>query len=80
MTKTDFEPFEPFEAPDVGEVVGFNGGVVVVGAGIAGWSVVRAIRSIDATIPILMITLARETIITSLNYLSLSDKTPIGRH
>ena len=56
VTKTDFEPFEPFEAPDVGEVVGFNGGVVVVGAGIAGWSVVRAVRSIDATIPILMIT------------------------
>ena len=56
VTKTDFEPFEPFEGPDVGEVLGFNGGVVVVGAGIAGWSVVRAIRSIDSTIPVLMIT------------------------
>ena len=48
VTKADFEPFEPFDSPDTGEVVGFKAGVVVVGAGIAGWSVVRALRGIDA--------------------------------
>ena len=56
VTKADFEPFEPFDGPDTGEVVGFKAGVIVVGAGIAGWSVVRALRSIDATTPILMVT------------------------
>ena len=56
VTKADFEPFEPFDGPDTGEVVGFKAGVMVVGAGIAGWSVVRALRSIDATTPILLVT------------------------
>ena len=57
VTKADFEPFEPFVAPEPAEAaVSFRSGVIVIGGGIAGWAAVRAIRSLDPEVPILMVT------------------------
>lgn len=57
VTKADFEPFEPFVAPEPAEAaVSFRSGVIVIGGGIAGWAAVRAIRSLDPDVPILMVT------------------------
>lgn len=57
VTKADFEPFEPFVAPEpVEAAVSFRSGVIVIGGGIAGWAAVRAIRSLDPDVPILMVT------------------------
>ena len=57
VTKADFEPFEPFVAPEPAKAaVSFRSGVIVIGGGIAGWAAVRAIRSLDPDVPILMVT------------------------
>lgn len=55
VTKADFEPLEVAIAKPSGgtpEQVG----VVVVGAGLAGWAVVEALRAIDKALPITLIT------------------------
>ena len=57
VTKADFEPFEPFVAPEPAEAAaGFRSGVIVIGGGIAGWAAVRSIRGLDSEVPILMVT------------------------
>ena len=58
MTKTDFELLEAqvvAAAAPVGVVSSDRPGIVVVGGGIAGWSVVEAIRSLDGETPITMV-------------------------
>ena len=58
VTKTDFELFERPEITVSDQPVQFNRepGIVVVGAGIAGWSAVEAIRTLDTTVPITLVT------------------------
>ena len=58
ITKADFEPFEPFVAPEPLEQPwqALGQGAIVIGGGIAGWAAVRAIRSLDSEVPILMVT------------------------
>jgi rubredoxin-NAD+ reductase len=58
VTKTDFELLEAqviTAAAPVGAVSSDRPGIVVVGGGIAGWSVVEAIRSLDGETPITMV-------------------------
>lgn len=57
VTKTDFELFEKREIAIAPQAVSFSqeSGVVVVGAGIAGWSVVESLREEDADVPITLI-------------------------
>lgn len=57
VTKVDFELFVQRSAPSASEPVGptQEPGIVVVGAGLAGWAVVEAIRSLDAETPITLI-------------------------
>lgn len=57
VTKSDFELFEkkqPIAAP---EPALFNQGtgIVIVGAGLAGWATVEAIREMNATVPITLV-------------------------
>jgi rubredoxin-NAD+ reductase len=58
VTKTDFELFERQEIAVSDQPVQFNRelGIVVVGAGIAGWSLVEAVRALDTTVPITLVT------------------------
>jgi rubredoxin-NAD+ reductase len=60
VRKQDFEPYMPaiFNAAVVPPVSGRHqtGGVVIVGAGIAGWSVAAAIREADAHVPVTIVT------------------------
>ncbi|NJJ56067.1 MULTISPECIES: FAD-dependent oxidoreductase [unclassified Pseudomonas] len=57
VTKVDFEPFVQREAAPSCAPVGPTQapGIVVVGAGLAGWAAVEAIRTLDAEIPITLI-------------------------
>jgi len=58
VTKTDFELFEkrqPAAAP-VAQTCVQETGVVVLGAGLAGWAAVEAIREQDAQVPITLVT------------------------
>lgn len=57
VRKSDFEPYEE-ESTDTPAVVfdRTQTGVVVVGAGLAGWAVVDAIRALDKDLPITLIT------------------------
>ena len=58
VTKADFEPYFKRESVIVASNtanVSREAGVVVIGAGIAGWSAVMAIRDVDPYIPITMI-------------------------
>jgi rubredoxin-NAD+ reductase len=57
VTKTDFEPFERPQITAAPQTVAFSKkpGIVVIGAGIAGWSVIEAIRKDDADIPITLL-------------------------
>ncbi|MGV8919345.1 MAG: FAD-dependent oxidoreductase [Pseudomonas sp.] len=57
VTKTDFELFVKREVAAVGSVpVGHQQiGIVVVGAGLAGWAMVEAIREQDGAVPISLI-------------------------
>ena len=60
VTKTDFEPYVPrarAAASRVAPAVRSRGtGVVIVGGGAAGWSVVEAIRRLDAGLPLTLVT------------------------
>lgn len=59
VTKRDFEPFTPrtidIVKPQVNPA-GDTGGLVVIGAGLAGWAVIEAVRSLDSDYPITLIT------------------------
>lgn len=58
VKKSDFEPYEPDESSSTTNTVIFQHdkkGVVIVGAGLAGWSVVDALRALDKDIPITLI-------------------------
>ncbi|QGZ30222.1 FAD-dependent oxidoreductase [Stutzerimonas stutzeri] len=57
VTKLDFEPYVMREAPGtVAMPVGpCETGIVVVGGGLAGWSVVEAIRALDRDTPITLV-------------------------
>ncbi|WP_454763920.1 FAD-dependent oxidoreductase [Cupriavidus campinensis] len=62
VIKADFEPY----APEQGIAAGIDGepapapasgdGVVIVGAGMAGWAAAEAVRALDADVPITMVT------------------------
>lgn len=57
VKKSDFVPYEQTAAPDA-PLVHFDDvrrGVVIIGGGLAGWSVVEAVRALDADIPITLI-------------------------
>lgn len=57
VKKSDFEPYEQAEDAvlDVIEFTDDQAGIVIVGAGLAGWSVVEALRAIDDNINITLI-------------------------
>ncbi|MGP1571528.1 MAG: FAD-dependent oxidoreductase [Moraxella sp.] len=58
VKKSDFEPYEEDKTASVANTVFFQHnkkGVVIIGAGLAGWSVVDAIRVLDKEIPITLI-------------------------
>lgn len=57
VTKVDFEPFVQREAAPSCAPVGITQepGIVIVGAGLAGWAAVEAIRALDAQTPITLI-------------------------
>ena len=62
VTKADFEPFErpDVSAVDMGPVmVAREPGILVVGAGLAGWGIVEAIRELDGETPITLVTACR---------------------
>ncbi|MDO4895079.1 FAD-dependent oxidoreductase [Moraxella sp.] len=57
VRKTDFEPYEQTDDETVA-IVEFDNqqaGVVIVGAGLAGWAMVDAIRAVDKDIPVTLI-------------------------
>jgi len=59
VIKADFEPYSALQGdltdcPPIG-ASSHSAGVVVVGAGHAGWAVIEAIRSLDGTIPITLV-------------------------
>lgn len=59
VTKADFEPYQRWApaAPIAGAAIPpRRRGVVIVGAGVSGWSVAEAIRAEDAEIPITLVT------------------------
>lgn len=59
VAKRDFEPFTPrnlnIVKPQVNPA-GDTGGLLVIGAGMAGWAVIEAVRSLDPDYPITLIT------------------------
>jgi rubredoxin-NAD+ reductase len=57
VTKTDFELFEKQEIAFAQQTVSFSKepGIVIIGAGIAGWSVAEAIRKENIDIPITLV-------------------------
>ena len=57
VTKLDFEPFVKREAAPACAPLGApqGEGIVVVGAGLAGWAAVEALREVDAEVPITLI-------------------------
>jgi len=61
VTKLDFEPYVRREAvPAATVAVGPRGtGIVVVGAGLAGWATVEALRELDAEVPITLVSACR---------------------
>lgn len=63
VTKTDFELFEKPVVVAV-EQTAFNTetGIVIVGAGLSGWSVVEAIRQLDQTVPITLVSACKADI------------------
>lgn len=63
VTKADFEPYDallepaPPERDDAAAVTNARtAGVVIVGAGIAGWSAAEAVRALDRDVPITLVT------------------------
>lgn len=55
VKKTDFEPYDDKAQITIQRVAKTQGGVVIIGAGLAGWSVVDAIRTLDKSCPITLI-------------------------
>jgi len=57
VTKTDFELFEKPVAAVIEQAENFSSepGIVVVGAGLAGWAAVDAIRQLDQQVPITLV-------------------------
>lgn len=57
VTKTDFELFEKRTPVAAVQPTGFmqKTGIIIIGAGIAGWSVVEAIRERDTQVPITLV-------------------------
>jgi len=61
VVKADFEPFDPAQVASASSdteppaVVQREAGVVIVGAGHAGWSVVTALRALDLDVPITLV-------------------------
>lgn len=58
VTKRDFKPFVKHKRSDVSVVIApmRERGVVIVGAGMAGWAMAEAIRAKDSMLPVTMIT------------------------
>ena len=58
VTKADFEPFVPREPVDAvaADASPRRVGAVVVGAGLAGWAAVEALRALDRDLPITLVT------------------------
>ncbi len=58
VTKADFEPFVPREPVDAvaADASPHRVGAVVVGAGLAGWAAVEALRALDRDLPITLVT------------------------
>jgi rubredoxin-NAD+ reductase len=58
VTKADFEPYErsPVATSSANVASSHRTGVVIVGGGIAGWSVAGALRSADENVPITIVT------------------------
>jgi rubredoxin-NAD+ reductase len=61
VVKSDFEPYEPTAAAPVAataatHIVDRRRGVVIVGGGIAGWSVAESLRKLDPEVPITLVT------------------------
>jgi rubredoxin---NAD+ reductase len=59
VKKADFEPYtarEAAPAPNLPILRQRKPGVVIVGAGIAGWAVAEAVRALDASTPITLVT------------------------
>lgn len=56
VKKADFEPYDDTQpTPATFTTTAHQGGVVIIGAGLAGWGVVDAIRTLNTTIPITLI-------------------------
>ncbi|MBA4791121.1 MAG: FAD-dependent oxidoreductase [Rhizobiales bacterium] len=61
VTKADFEPYAGPRRREAGPAPAAtprprHAGIVIVGAGIAGWSVAEAVRALDAEVPITLVT------------------------
>lgn len=62
VTKRDFEPYlistapSGYRAAPVDVVLRHEAGIVIVGAGTAGWAMAGAIRELDAKVPVTMVT------------------------
>lgn len=59
VTKADFEPYRRRErsaAPEARPVLHREIGAVVVGAGLAGWAAAEALRALDASLPVTLVT------------------------
>jgi rubredoxin len=59
VTKADFEPYTPrsaVPAPAAAIAGPRRAGIVIVGAGLAGWSAAAAIRALDGQVPITQVT------------------------
>ncbi|WP_127089010.1 FAD-dependent oxidoreductase [Aquabacter cavernae] len=64
VTKADFEPYAgprrlEMAAPTPVSSRPRHAGIVIVGAGIAGWSVAEAVRALDAAVPVTLVTSCR---------------------
>ncbi len=58
VTKADFEPYSPQARAPVASSTALprGAGVVIVGAGLGGWSTAAAIRALDGTVPVTLVT------------------------
>lgn len=64
VTKSDFEPYAGPRRTEMGALASAaprprRAGIVIVGAGIAGWSVAEALRALDEAVPVTLITACR---------------------
>ena len=58
VTKSDFELFVKEEFTSPPKTISYSNeiGIVIIGGGISGWSVVEEIRKLDAEVPVTLIT------------------------